>query len=304
MHPSDLISRKSEGHALSRDEIAFVVNGYLREALPANDFLSLLDAIWRHGMSKEETHAVASALVHPAEALEWSGISYKKIGRRSTGGVGDNTSLIIASIVAAGAVAMTMFANRGLGYIGGTLDKLESVANFRVDLSREELRQLLQRYDGFLASQSDHLSPAQKKLEDLCTMEAAAESPALLCLALMSKELAAGIDGTLIDVKAGAGALLRNLEDAQKAARLMVNLGESMGKRVVAFITDMDQPIGRTIGNALEIGECVDLLREHRDPRSEDVRELSIQMAGWVFFMAGRTNSLEDGRRLALELLT
>jgi pyrimidine-nucleoside phosphorylase len=242
-------------------------------------------------------------MLRSGQVLDLSELPGVKVDKHSTGGVGDKTSLILAPIVAAAGLTVPMISGRGLGHTGGTLDKLEAISGFNVNLSAEEFRRVLQQCGCSLIGQSADIVPADKKMYALRDVTATVESPALICASIMSKKLAEGIDALVLDVKTGSGAFMRRQEDAEHLARIMVETGERMGKRVVALITDMDQPLGRMVGNSLEVLECIEILQGGRHPLSEDLRELSIELSAWMFFLGRRTKNWQEGRGLAEEMI-
>jgi pyrimidine-nucleoside phosphorylase len=254
------------------------------------------------GLSREETAALTTAMLRSGSVLDFSEIPARKVDKHSTGGVGDKTSLMISPIVAAGGVSVPMVSGRGLGHTGGTLDKLESIPGFNVHLDLTEFRRILGKIGCAMIGQTEELAPADKKLYSLRDVTGTVESPSLICASIMSKKLAEGIDGLVLDVKTGSGAFMKDPADSEFLARLMVETGESMGKQMVALITDMDQPLGRYIGNALEVVECVEILHGNFKG-SEDLVELTIELCGWMFLLGGRTATKDEGRELALSLI-
>jgi pyrimidine-nucleoside phosphorylase len=298
----ELIRRKRDGKELSREEIEFVVRGYTSGELPDYQVSAFLMASVLRGLSRAETAALTNAMLHSGRVLDFSDIAGSKVDKHSTGGVGDKTSLILAPIVAAGGVNVPMLSGRGLGHTGGTLDKLESIPGFNVNLTLEEFRRVLGRLGCAMIGQTGDIAPADKKLYALRDVTATVESPSLICASIMSKKMAEGIDGLVLDVKTGSGAFMKKLEDSEALAELMVETGERMGKKTVALITDMDQPLGRYVGNALEVAECVEILRGHFGG-SEDLLELTLELSGWMFFLGGRVASKDEGKALALEII-
>jgi pyrimidine-nucleoside phosphorylase len=298
----ELIRKKRDGKELSRQEIEWIVSAYTRGEVPDYQVSAFLMAALLRGLSRDETAALTSAMLCSGSVLNFAEIPGSKVDKHSTGGVGDKTSLILAPIVAAGGVNVPMVSGRGLGHTGGTLDKLESIPGFNVHLDLVEFRRILAKIGCAMIGQTDELAPADKKLYSLRDVTGTVESPSLICASIMSKKLAEGIDGLVLDVKTGSGAFMKNDEDSEFLARLMVETGELMGKKMVALITDMDQPLGRYIGNALEVVECVEVLRGNFHG-SEDLVELSLELSGWMFLLGGRTATRDEGRALALELI-
>src|SRR5690242_584898 len=300
----DLIRRKRDGHELTREEIQFIVRGYTRAEFPDYQMAAWLMAVLLRGMSGTEIAVLTEAMLHSGVTLDWSDLPGKKVDKHSTGGVGDKTSLILAPIVAAGGLLVPMISGRGLGHTGGTLDKLESIPGFNVNLAPEKMREVLRKCGMVLVGQTEQIVPADKKMYALRDVTGTVESPALICASIMSKKLAEGIDALVLDVKTGSGAFMKKKEDAVHLAELMVETGQQMGKRVAALITDMDQPLGRTVGNSLEILECIEIMRGEDGPLSKDLRELSVELSAWMFFLTDKSTTVDSGRNLAEEMLT
>ena len=296
----DLIRKKRDGQELSAAEIEFIVRGYTAGELPDYQISSWLMAVLLKGMTRVETAALTQAMLHSGEVLEWNDLPQKKVDKHSTGGVGDKTSLILAPIVAAGDLVVPMISGRGLGHTGGTLDKLESIPGFNVNLSSREMHDVLAACGACMIGQTASIVPADKKMYALRDVTGTVESPALICASIMSKKLAEGIDGLVLDVKVGCGAFMKNEGDAAHLAQLMVETGERMGKKVVALLTDMDQPLGRAVGNALEVIECIEVLR---GGGPEDLKNLTLELSAWMFYLGERTKTLDEGRKLAAELI-
>lgn len=300
MRVVDLIRHKRDGHELSREEISTIVAGYTKGDIPDYQIAALLMAIvWRR-MSGLELAALTEAMLHSGDVLSFPELPGKKVDKHSTGGVGDKTSLILAPIVAAAGLYVPMISGRGLGHTGGTLDKLESIPGFNVNLSLPDFRRVLKECGCGLIGQTAEIAPADKKLYALRDVTGTVESPFLICASIMSKKLAEGIDALVLDVKTGSGAFMKKKEDAIFLAELMVETGARMGKKMVALITDMDQPLGNMVGNALEIEECIDVLNG-KGP--EDLRELSLQLSAWMFYLGERTKTVEEGYKLAAEAI-
>jgi pyrimidine-nucleoside phosphorylase len=298
----ELIRKKRDGKELSREEIEFIVSGYTSSEIPDYQVSAFLMAALLRGLSRAETAALTNAMLHSGKVLDFAEIAGLKVDKHSTGGVGDKTSLILAPIVAAGGVNVPMVSGRGLGHTGGTLDKLEAIPGFSVHLELNEFRRILAKVGCAMIGQTEDLAPADKKLYALRDVTGTVESPSLICASIMSKKLAEGIDGLVLDVKTGSGAFMKNPQDSEFLADLMVETGERMGKKMVALITDMDQPLGRYIGNALEVVECVEILRGEFSG-SEDLVELTLELCGWMFYLGGRTADKDKGRALALEII-
>jgi pyrimidine-nucleoside phosphorylase len=303
MRPLDLVRKKRDGGEHSPAEISFLVQAFTRGDMPDYQMSAWLMAVLWRGMTDAETAALTDAMMRSGRILDLREIPGVKVDKHSTGGVGDKTSLILAPIVAAGGLKVPMISGRGLGHTGGTLDKLESIAGFNVNLSLGRFFEVLQQTGCALIGQTAEIVPADKRMYALRDVSGTVESPALICASIMSKKLAEGIDALVLDVKTGSGAFMKNQADAERLAEMMVQTGQRMGKRVVALITDMDQPLGRTAGNSLEVLECLEILGGQRRPMSEDLRALSIDLSAWMFHLGGRVASVEDGRVLAGKLL-
>ena len=296
MRAVDLIRKKRDAGEHSRDEIDFLVSGYTRGDIPDYQMAAWLMAVWLRGMNRSELAALTEAMLYSGQVLNHSEIPGKKVDKHSTGGVGDKTSLILAPIVAAGGLTVPMISGRGLGHTGGTLDKLEAIPGFNVNLTLEDFSRVLRECGMGLIGQTAEIAPADKKIYALRDATSTVENIGLICASIMSKKLAEGIDALVLDVKTGSGAFMKKEEDAVQLAEVMVETGKRMGKKVVALITDMNQPLGRMAGHSNEVIESIDVL-SGRGPA--DLRELSLQLSAWMFFLGERTKSVEEGRRLA-----
>ena len=296
----ELIKKKRDGRELSRQEIEFIISSYTRGEVPDYQVAAFLMATFLRGMTPAETSALLHSMLHSGQVLDFSGLSARKVDKHSTGGVGDKTSLILSPVVAAGGVYVPMLSGRGLGHTGGTLDKLESIPGFSVNLTLEKFREILGKVGCAMIGQTAEVAPADKKLYALRDVTATVESMPLICASIMSKKLAEGIDGLVLDVKTGSGAFMKKEEDSEALARLMVSVGDEMGKSMVALVTDMDQPLGKKVGNALEVEECIEVLR---GGGPEDLRILSLELCGWMFYLGERADSLETGKKLAWDLI-
>jgi pyrimidine-nucleoside phosphorylase len=296
----DLIRKKRDGSAFSAEEIAYVVDAYTAGSIPDYQVAAWLMAVLLRGMTGEELAALTNTMLHSGEVLDLSFLPAKKVDKHSTGGVGDKTSLVLAPLVAAGGLFVPMISGRGLGHTGGTLDKLESIPGFRVGLSVQDFQRVLKACGTAMIGQTDKIAPADRKLYALRDVTGTVESPNLICASIMSKKLAEGTDALVLDVKTGSGAFMKKEEDAVHLAELMVETGERMGKRMAALITNMDQPLGRMVGNAMEVAECIEVL--HGDG-PEDLRELCLHLGAWMFHLGGTTKTVAEGKVLASEII-
>ena len=300
MRAVDLIRKKRDSGGHSREEIDFLISGYTRGDIPDYQMAAWLMATWIRGLNRSETAALTEAMLYSGEVVNLDRIPRKKVDKHSTGGVGDKTSLILAPIVAAGGLAVPMISGRGLGHTGGTLDKLESIPGFNVNLSLEEFVSVLRECGMGLIGQTAEIAPADKKIYALRDATSTVENIGLICASIMSKKLAEGIDALVLDVKTGSGAFMKREENAVRLAELMVETGQRMGKKVVALITDMNQPLGRMAGHSNEIAECIEVLR---GGGPADLVELSIELSAWMFLLGERTKTLEEGRHLAEKMI-
>jgi len=296
----DLIQKKRDGGELTREEMEFFVGGYARGELPDYQASAFTMAVFFRGMTPPEIVALTDSMMRTGEVLDLSDLPGPKADKHSTGGVGDKTSLVLAPLAAACGVYVPMISGRGLGHTGGTLDKLESIPGFNVRLSLTELRRVLRDCGLGLIGQTPEIAPADRKLYALRDVTGTVESLPLIAASIMSKKMAEGIDALVLDVKCGDGAFLRAREEARALAETMLGIGKGMGKRVAALITDMDQPLGRTAGNALEVAECVETLKG-RGPR--DLESLSVELAAWMVHLAGAAPALEAARARVREAL-
>jgi pyrimidine-nucleoside phosphorylase len=301
MRVVDLIRRKRDSGQLSAEEIQYLIHEYTAGSIPDYQMAAFLMAAWIRGFNPSELAALTEAMLRSGEVIDLSDLPAKKVDKHSTGGVGDKTSLIIAPIVAAGGLYVPMISGRGLGHTGGTLDKLESIPGFSVSLSLEKFRAALRACGCAMIGQTAEIAPADKKIYALRDVTGTIESPPLICASIMSKKLAEGIDALVLDVKTGSGAFMKKIEDAEYLAGLMVETGKRMGKQVVALITDMEQPLGHTAGNAMEVVECIEVLS---GGGPDDLHELCLELSGWMFLLGGGVASREAGRRLAQEMIT
>jgi pyrimidine-nucleoside phosphorylase len=300
MRAVDLIRKKRDSAEHSREEIEFLISGYTRGEIPDYQMASWLMATWIRGLSGAEIASLTEAMLHSGEVITFPELPRKKVDKHSTGGVGDKTSLILAPIVAAGGLTVPMISGRGLGHTGGTLDKLEAIPGFNTALTLAEFRKVLGECGMGLIGQTAEIAPADKKIYALRDVTSTVENIGLICASIMSKKLAEGIDALVLDVKTGSGAFMQKEEDAVRLAALMVETARRMGKKAVALITDMDQPLGRFAGHSHEVIESMEVLRGRG---AKDLRELSIELSAWMFYLGDRTKSVDEGRVLAGKLI-
>jgi pyrimidine-nucleoside phosphorylase len=303
LHTVDLIRKKRDGLTLSERELGFIATGAASGSIPHEQLAAWLMAAWLRGLSPEETRALTLAMRDSGEKVSIAHLGKKCVDKHSTGGVGDKTSFLVAPLAAACGVAVPMISGRALGHTGGTLDKLESIPGFRVDLSLEGFVNTLALCGVSIVSQTPRLVPADRVLYALRDRTATVENTGLICASILSKKLAAGLDALVLDVKTGSGAFLRKQQDSEYLAALMVTTAESVGTKTVALLTDMGQPLGNTAGNWIEIAECLELLQGKRPPESEDLRELSLVLAGWMINLGGQAATPEEGYARAQEKL-
>jgi pyrimidine-nucleoside phosphorylase len=295
----DLIRRKRDGAELTAREIAFLVTGAVANEIPLEQLSAWLMAAWLKGLTLKETRALTFAMRDSGEKFDTSGLGKVAVDKHSTGGVGDKTSFLVAPLAAACGVAVPMISGRALGHTGGTLDKLESIPGFRTTLTLPEFEAVLAQCGAAIVSQTPTLVPADRILYALRDRTGTVESPGLICASILSKKLAAGLNALVLDVKTGSGAFLRKREDAEYLASLMVVTAEAAGTSTVALMTDMGQPLGQMAGNWIELVESVELLRGERPPHSEDLRELSLRLTGWMIALGGKAETLEQGYAMA-----
>lgn len=296
----DLITKKRDGQELLPAEIEYFVEGYTSGEIPDYQASAWLMAVVLRGMTRAETSALTHAMLRSGEVVDLSEFPQAKVDKHSTGGVGDKTSLVLAPLAAAGGLMVPMISGRGLGHTGGTLDKLESIPGFNVNLTVARFRSLLRACGCAMIGQTDEIAPADRKLYALRDVTATVESPHLICASIMSKKMAEGIDALVLDVKTGSGAFMKREPDASFLAELMVETGEQLGTKVVALITNMDQPLGSHVGNSLEVIEVLELLR---GGGPDDLRELCLELAAWMFYLGGAAKTREQGRSKAQALL-
>jgi pyrimidine-nucleoside phosphorylase len=295
IHTIDLIRKKRDRGVLSEAEIGFLVRGAAAGSIPLEQLSAWLMAAWLNGLELNEIRALTVAMRDSGAKFDPSRLGKIAVDKHSTGGVGDKTSFLVAPIAAACGVAVPMISGRALGHTGGTLDKLEAIPGYRTALSLEEFEAVVKFCGASIVSQTPELVPADRVLYALRDRTGTVESPGLICASILSKKLAAGLDALVLDVKTGSGAFLRKREDAEYLAALMVATAEAAGTRTVALMTDMSQPLGAMAGNWIELVESVELLSGKRPDQSEDLRELSLILAGWMIHLGGEADTPEAG---------
>jgi pyrimidine-nucleoside phosphorylase len=296
MRTVDLIQRKRDGEELAPEEIEFLVEGYTNGDIPDYQMSSFLMAVFFSGMSDREVSRLTECMLRSGDTVDLSSIPGLKVDKHSTGGVGDKTSLIVAPLAAAAGVVVPMMSGRALGHTGGTLDKLESIPGFRTSLTAEEFEKQLSELGLCFIGQTDRLAPADRKLYALRDVTATVESIPLIASSIMSKKLAEGLDALVLDVKVGSGAFMKKQVDARRLAQMMQGIGRRLDKKVVALITDMSQPLGYAVGNALEVMEASQTLQ---NAGPTDLTKLSIELAARMIYLGKKAASLEEARRLA-----
>ncbi len=300
----DILRKKRDGGELDAREIGFVARGAADGSIPEAELAAWLMAAWLKGLSLGETRALTLAMRDSGEKFSTARLGKRAVDKHSSGGVGDKTSFLVAPLAAACGVAVPMLSGRALGHTGGTLDKLEAIPGYRTALTLAEFEAVIAKCGASIIGQTDELAPADRKLYALRDRTGTVECPGLICASILSKKLAAGLDALVLDVKTGSGAFLRKVEDCEFLAALMVATAEAAGTRTVALLTDMGQPLGRAAGNWIELAECVELLRGKRPQWSEDLRELSLILAGWMIHLGGQAETPEAGRARAEKALT
>lgn len=295
MNIVELINKKKEQKKLTSEEIEFLVTNYTRGKIPDYQFSAFLMAVRLNGLTLEETVSLTSSMIHTGKLLDLSFLSKPSIDKHSTGGVGDKISLILAPLVASCGVCVPMISGRGLGHTGGTLDKLESIPGFRTSLNREEMYQALKQVGCFISGQTAEIAPADKKIYALRDVTGTVDSIPLITASIMSKKIAEGIDGLVLDTKYGKGAFIKTKTDAITLCSWMIKTGKKMGKRVVSLITNMDQPIGRMVGNSLEMWEAIEMLKGRYE---SDLKDLVFALGSKMLLLANRVKTEREAAKL------
>ncbi len=300
MRMVDLIEKKRDGFALTTEEIEYIIENYVAKKIPDYQMSSLLMAIYFVGMTNEESSALTKAILDSGETIDLSSIEGIKVDKHSTGGVGDKTTLVLGPLVASCGAKVAKLSGRGLGHTGGTLDKLESIDGLSINIAINDFIKQVNDIGIAVAGQTAKITPADKMLYALRDVTATVPSIPLIASSIMSKKLASGSDVIVLDVKIGEGAFMKTIEDARELSKIMVNIGTSFGKKVVAFITDMSQPLGYAVGNRLEVKEAIETLKGHGP---DDLTELCVEIGSYMVYSGGITKTLEEAKSLIQEKL-
>lgn len=295
-----IIRKKRDGQTLLKEEIKYLIDQYTADEIPDYQVSAFLMASFLNGLNEEESAALTASMLHSGEVVDLSHVSGKKVDKHSTGGVGDKLSLILAPIVAAAGVPVPMISGRGLGHTGGTLDKLESIPGFTVDMDLARYKEIIGKHDLVLAGQTAEIAPADKRLYALRDVTATVESIPLIAGSIMSKKLAEGIDALVLDVKAGSGAFMKTTEDAIKLGEALVGIGTQFEKETIAYVTNMNQPLGYKIGNWLEVEECIDAMHGNGP---DDIMEITYLLSGTMIYLGGKADTVKKGIEISKEMI-
>ncbi len=294
MIAAEIIKKKRNGFEISEEEIHYFINGYTNNLIPEYQMSALLMAIYFKGMTTQETLFLTKTMLNSGITVDTSSLKGFKVDKHSTGGVGDKTSLILGPIVAGCGLYIPMISGRGLGHTGGTLDKLESIPGFNTQQSLENFIKITNELGTCFIGQTKNICPADKKLYALRDVTATVDSLPLICASIMSKKIAEGIDGLVLDVKYGSGAFMKTSEKAEELAKSLMAIGQGYGKKVVSVISSMNQPLGKYAGNAWEVFECLEIMKNVRNPFYDETRELSLQLSAQMIHLSGKTKSLTE----------
>ncbi|MBP6624248.1 MAG: pyrimidine-nucleoside phosphorylase [Chitinophagaceae bacterium] len=296
----ELIIKKRDGKELSKEEISYIVNGFVKGEIPDYQVSALLMAIFFQGINNEETAALTDVMMRSGELIDLSEIEGIKVDKHSTGGVGDKTTLVLAPLVAAAGVPVAKMSGRGLGHTGGTLDKMEAIKGLKVDMTKEQFIDKVKKHGIAICSQNEKLVPADKKIYALRDVTGTVENISLISSSVMSKKLACGADAIVIDIKVGDGAFMKTVADAEKLARIMIETAKSMDRELIAVISGMDEPLGYAIGNALEVKEAIATL-QGKGP--DDLTNLCLELGGHMLVLGKKAASLEEGMEILKALI-
>lgn len=294
----DIIDKKKNGFELTKEEITYFINEYTNNNIPDYQAAALIMAMFINGMSDSETSDLTLAMAFSGKVLDLSDIEGVKVDKHSTGGVGDKVSLIIAPIVAEFGIPVAKMSGRGLGFSGGTIDKLESIDGFKTSMTIEEFKNQIKKYGMVIAGQTEMLAPADKKIYALRDVTATVDSIPLIASSVMSKKIASGADAIVLDIKVGSGAFMKTIEDAENLANTMTSIGKKLGRNVICVLSNMDEPLGNGVGNIIEIREAVDVLKGNGP---DDLVEVSLTIASIMVYLGGKSESIENAREMIIE---